>query len=71
MFINIANSITVINITGIDIDLNITNINKKIIAIDTVFTLLKSWSLTWIKSFIRGPSPASIALGSDLSFDLE
>ena len=26
----------------IDIDLNITNINKNIIAIDTVFTLLKS-----------------------------
>ena len=45
IFINIANSIIQIKITGNDIDFKTNIMIMNMIAIDTVFTLLKSWSL--------------------------
>ena len=66
MLINIANSITQINITGRIADFNVKIISTKITAIDTQFTLLKSWLLISTKSFINGPSPANIAVLSYL-----
>ena len=62
--INIANSIAAINIIGKLTDFRTNTIITSIIAIETVFTLLKSWSLISTKSFINGPSPASIAVSS-------
>ena len=61
---NIANSITVTNNTGKLPDFSVIIINKKIITIDTQFTLLKSWLLISTRSFIKGPSPAKIAFSS-------
>ena len=67
IFINIANSIAVTNKTGNDIDLRTSNISTNITAILVTLTFLKSWSVVCTKSFIRGPSPATIAF---LSYDL-
>ena len=62
MFKNIANSIIATSITGIVGDLNTKIININIIAIDVIFTLLKSVSAISTKSFISGASPDKIAL---------
>ena len=64
IFINIANSIIQIKITGNDIDFKTNIMIMNMIAIDTVFTLLKSWSLISTKSFINGPSPTNIPFSS-------
>ena len=59
-----------IKITDNEIDFNTNTMITNIIAIDTVLTLLKSWSETSTKSFIKGPSPARIAFLSYFSITL-
>ena len=60
MLINMANSITDTSITGRETDFNTIAIIKKIKIMDTALTVLKSWSVIVIKSWVQGASPISI-----------
>ena len=60
ILVNIANSITDISNNGNVYDFSTNNIINNMHIIDELFTLLKSVSLIFTKSFISGPSPAKI-----------
>ena len=53
----IANSITLTRITGIEMDLNTIITIMKIAAMDTIFTVVISTSVTSARSFVSGASP--------------